>query len=182
VTVIRSHQGIVSYKGIVPHVAEGVYLAPTASIIGDTQIGAGSSIWFGAVLRGDVQPIRIGARTSIQDNSVVHATGGWTPTLVGDEVTVGHAVILHGCTVHDRVLVGMGSIVMDAAEIGSDTILGAGSLVLTETKIPSGVLAHGRPARPIRDLREDELKFIREAAQTYIEHTAEYLAEPRGGG
>lgn len=156
------------YRGIHPKVDASAYVAPTADVIGDVSIGAASSVWFGAVIRGDVMPIRIGARTSIQDNSVMHATGGWADTVVGDDCTVGHAVILHGCTVGDRVLVGMGSIVLDAAEIGSDTILGAGSLVTARAKIPPGVLALGRPAKVIRALREDELRQIRESAEHYV--------------
>jgi carbonic anhydrase/acetyltransferase-like protein (isoleucine patch superfamily) len=166
---------ILAYRGTLPTIAKDVYVAPTVSVIGDVEVGSEASLWFGAVLRGDVQPIRIGARTSIQDNSVVHATEGWAPTLVGADVTVGHMVVLHGCTIRDRVVVGMGSIVMDAAEIGEDTILGAGSLVLTEAKIPSGVLALGRPAKPVRDLTADELRSIRESAVHYVEKAREYL-------
>lgn len=156
------------YRGIRPRVDASAFIAPSADVIGDVSIGPASSIWFGAVIRGDVMPIRIGARTSIQDNSVMHATGGWADTMVGDDCTVGHAVILHGCTVRDRVLVGMGSIVLDEAEIGSDTIVGAGSLVTARTKIPPGVLALGRPAKVIRELREDELRQIRESAEHYV--------------
>ncbi len=162
------------YKNIVPRLDSGVFVAPTASVIGDVIIGAESSIWYGAVLRGDVMAIRIGARTSIQDNSVVHATGGWSETVVGDEVTVGHSVILHGCRVGSRVLVGMGSIVLDEAEIGEGTILGAGSLVTARTKIPAGVLAHGRPARPARDLKPEELANVLEASRLYVVYGREH--------
>ena len=121
--------------------------------------------------------IHVGARTSIQDNTVVHATHDWLETTIGDDCTVGHGVILHGCHVHDRVLVGMGSIVLDAAEIGADVILGAGSLVTARTKIPPGVMAFGRPAKPVRDLTEAELASIREAAAHYQLLVANY----RGG-
>jgi carbonic anhydrase/acetyltransferase-like protein (isoleucine patch superfamily) len=165
---------IISYKEYRPEVAVDAFVADNATLIGDVSIGSESSIWYGTVIRGDVMPIRIGDRTSIQDNSVVHATGGWASTHVGHDVTVGHMVVLHGCTVHDRVLVGMGSILMDAAEIGPDVILGAGSLVTPESSIPSGVLAHGRPAKPVRDLRQDELDQIREAARIYVNKTHEY--------
>lgn len=153
---------------------ESAFVAPTASVIGDVHVGAESSIWYGAVLRGDVQPIRVGARTSIQDNSVVHATSGLVPVHIGSDVTVGHAVILHGCTVHDRVLVGMGSIVLDEAVLEEDVILGAGSLVTARTRIPAGMLAFGRPAKPIRPLTEAERQSIREAAAHYVENTRVY--------
>jgi len=165
---------VLAYRGVLPRIAPDVFVAVNATLIGDLEIGAESSIWFGAVLRGDVMPLRIGARTSIQDNCVVHATGGWAATRVGDECTVGHSVVLHGCTIGDRVLVGMGSVVLDGAEIGSDTILGAGSLVTTEARIPSGVLALGRPAKPVRDLRPDDLERVREAAELYVGYGREY--------
>ena len=112
----RGRPGVFPYKGVWPRIHPSVFVAPTASIIGDVEIGAESSVWYGAVLRGDVMPIRVGTRTSIQDNSVVHATGGWHDTIIGDEVTVGHTVIIHGCRLGSRVLVGMGSIVLDEAD------------------------------------------------------------------
>lgn len=165
---------VLPYRGVLPTVAPDAFVADNATLIGDLVIGAESSIWFGAVLRGDVMPLRIGARTSIQDNCVVHATGGWADTIVGDDCTVGHGVILHGCTVGDRVLVGMGSTVLDGAEIGSDTLLGAGSLVTTEARIPSGVLAVGRPAKVVRELRPADLERIREAAALYVGYGREF--------
>jgi carbonic anhydrase/acetyltransferase-like protein (isoleucine patch superfamily) len=155
-------------------VHDEAWVAPSADVIGRVTVGPSSSIWYGAVLRGDVMPIRIGARTSIQDNSVIHTTGGWHDAVIGDDCTVGHAVVLHGCVVRDRVLVGMGSIVLDEAEIGEDVILGAGSLVTARTKIPPGVLALGRPAKVIRALRDDERARIREAAEHYVELLADY--------
>ncbi|MFK7988780.1 MAG: gamma carbonic anhydrase family protein [Sandaracinaceae bacterium] len=163
-----------AYRGRMPEVDAEAWVAPSADVIGDVHVGAEATVWFGAVLRGDVMPIHIGARTSIQDNSVVHSTGGWHPTLVGEDCTVGHSVILHGCTVGDRVLVGMGSIVLDEASIGADTILGAGSLVTARTEIPAGVLAMGRPAKVIRPLREDERARIREAAEHYVALRGDY--------
>lgn len=162
------------YRGKTPHVHDEAFIAPSASLVGDVIVGARSSIWFGAVVRGDVMPIRIGERTSIQDNTVMHSTGGWSETHVGNDCTVGHSVILHGCRVSDRVLVGMGSIVLDDAEIGSDTILGAGSLVTTKAKIPSGVLALGRPAKVVRELRDDERKQILESAAAYLQLVRDY--------
>ncbi len=165
-----------TYRGMRPSVDPSSFIAPTAALIGDVVVGAKASIWFGVVLRGDVMSIRVGARTSIQDNSVIHATGGWTSTIVGENCTVGHGAILHGCTVADRVLVGMGSIILDQAEIGSDTILGAGSLVTARTKIPAGVLALGRPAKVIRELTDEERASIREAAKVYVGLVRDYTA------
>lgn len=162
------------YRGIMPRVDPSAFVAKTASIIGDVIVGAGASIWFGAVIRGDVMPIRIGARSSIQDNAVVHATGGWCETQVGEDCTVGHSVVLHGCTIRDRVLVGMGSIVLDGAEIGSDTILGAGSLVTARTVIPSGVLALGRPAKVVRELTDEERQQLLDASAVYQELVRDY--------
>lgn len=168
---------ILTYDGMTPEVAQDAYLAPTASLIGEVQVGSRSSVWFGCTLRGDVGKLTVGARTSIQDNTVMHASDGWTTTTVGDDCTVGHGCILHGCHVHDRVLVGMGSILLDEVELGPDVILGAGSLVTYRTKIPSGVLALGRPAKVIRDLTEQELRQIRESAEHYVEKTASYLKQ-----
>lgn len=165
---------IYPYRGIRPRIDPSAFVAPTASVVGDITIGEEASIWYGAVLRGDVMPIHIGARTSIQDNAVVHATGGWCETRVGAECTIGHSVILHGCVIGDRVLVGMGTIVLDEAEIGAGTMIGAGSLVTARSKIPPGVLAHGRPAKAVRDLRPDELERILEAAALYRRYGREH--------
>jgi carbonic anhydrase/acetyltransferase-like protein (isoleucine patch superfamily) len=175
-------KNVFPYLGVAPRITEGVFVAPTASIIGDVSVGAESSVWYGTVLRGDVMPIRIGARTSIQDNSVIHATGGWAEVEVGDEVTIGHSVILHGCRVGSRVLVGMGSIVLDAAEIGDGSMIGAGSLVTARTKIPPGVLAHGRPCRVARELRPDEIENILEASRLYVRYGREHRESIAGIG
>ncbi|MEO0323059.1 MAG: gamma carbonic anhydrase family protein [Myxococcota bacterium] len=160
--------------------AESAFLAPQTSLIGDIVVGEESSIWFASTLRGDVQPIRIGARTSIQDNSVIHATDGWHPTEVGDDCVVGHGVILHGCRLGHRVLIGMGSIVMDAATLGDDVILGAGSLVTARTEIPPGVLAMGRPAKVKRALTDEESARIREGAAHYVAKCRSYRAALAG--
>ena len=157
-----------------------MFVAPTYSVIGEGSIGARSSIWYGAVLRGDVMPIRVGVETSIQDNSVIHATHDWHACSVGDRVTVGHSVVLHGCSVGSDVLIGMGSIILDAAEIGDWVVLGAGSLVTARTKIPPGVLAHGRPAKPVRDLSAVERERIAESAALYVQYSREHV-ESLGG-
>lgn len=162
------------YDNVSPTFGEGVFIADTAAVLGDVTLGAEASVWYGAVLRGDVMPIRIGARTSIQDNSVIHATGGWAETVIGDECTVGHSVILHGCTVGNRVLVGMGTIILDAAEIGDGAMIGAGSLVTARTKIPAGMLAHGRPCKAIRELTDEERERVLEASTLYVRYAREH--------
>ena len=162
------------YLGHRPSVDPSAFVAPQASVIGDVTVRAGSSIWYGAVVRGDVMPIRIGARTSIQDNSVVHATGGWSDTIVGDECTIGHSVILHGCHIGHRVLVGMGSIVLDEVEIGDGSMIGAGSLVTARTRIPPGVLAHGRPCKVVRELTDEERAKVLEASELYVRYAREH--------
>ncbi len=158
---------ILPYAGIRPRIAKSAFIAPGATIVGDVEIGEESSVWYGAVLRGDVMPIRIGARTSIQDNAVIHATGGWRDAVVGDDATIGHGVILHGCSVGNRVLVGMGSILLDAAEVGDDVMIGAGSLVTARTRLPSRHLVFGRPAKAIRAITEEELAHVHEASELY---------------
>ncbi len=164
-----------AFQGVGPVVAPSAFVAENAALIGQVEVGERASIWYGAVLRGDILPIRIGARTSIQDQCVLHTTTGWAPTEVGEEVTVGHGAILHGCRIASRVLVGMGSIVMDGARVASNVILGAGSLVPPRAEIPSGVLALGRPARVVRPLRSEEFEQIREAAEEYVRQAARYL-------
>ena len=162
------------YKDIWPKVDEKAFVAPNATLIGDVEIGPEASIWFGVVIRGDVMPIRIGARSSVQDLSMFHATRRWSETIVGEDCTIGHSVTLHGCKISDRVLIGMGSCILDGAEIASDSIVGAGSLVTTNTKIPSGVLALGSPAKPVRDLQDEERKMLLESANNYVVHSYEY--------
>lgn len=167
-------RAIYPYKGIVPRIDETAFIAPTASVIGDVTVGPESSIWYGTVLRGDVMAIQIGARTSIQDNSVIHATGGWSSAIVGDDCTVGHTVILHGCRVGHRVLVGMGSILLDDAEIGDGCMIGAGTLITSRTKIPPNSLVMGRPGKVIRELKPEETARILEGAELYRRYGREH--------
>ncbi len=170
---------IASFGAVAPRIAPGAYVASTASVVGDVEVGPRSSIWFGAVLRGDDAPIRIGAEASIQDNSVIHVfahRGRRHPTVVGNRVTIGHSVTLHGCTIGDLCIVGMGSTVLDGAEMAERSMLAAGSLVSPGTRIPSGVLALGSPARPKRDLTPDELRWLEESAAHYVQLTARYLS------
>jgi len=163
-----------SFQGKTPVLGAEAFLADNAVLVGDVEVGARSSIWFGAVLRGDVFHIRVGDETSIQDNSVVHVTHGRNATLVGSRVTVGHSVTLHGCVIRDRCIIGMGSTVLDNAEIGERCIVGAGALVTPGTRIPAGTLALGAPARPKRDLTADELEWIDFSAQHYVELARKY--------
>jgi carbonic anhydrase/acetyltransferase-like protein (isoleucine patch superfamily) len=165
---------IYAFKGCVPRIADDVYVAPNATVIGDVVIGAASSVWFGVVVRGDVFPIRIGARTNIQDNAVVHVTGGKASTTIGDDVTVGHLALIHGCTIGDRCLVGMGSIVLDDAIVGDDCFIAAGSLVAPGARIPSRSVVMGRPAKVIRQLTEVDRAMIREGGEHYVQYAREF--------
>jgi len=159
-----------------PVVGEGTFVAETAVLVGDVIVGARSSIWYGAVLRGDVFHIRVGDETSIQDNAVIHVTHGRNATLVGSRCTIGHSVNLHGCVVRDHCIIGMGSIILDSAEVGERCIVGAGSLVPPGARIPPGVLALGSPARPKRDLTSEELGWLEVAADHYVELARLYVA------
>jgi carbonic anhydrase/acetyltransferase-like protein (isoleucine patch superfamily) len=165
--------------GVRPTVGRGIFVAENASVIGDVHLGDEASVWFGAVLRGDYYPIRIGARTNVQDNTVVHITAERTATTVGDDVTIGHAAIIHGCTVGHRCLVGMGSIVLDGAVVGDDSFIAAGSLVTPGTVIPPGSFVMGRPARVIRPVKEADTEWIRNAAVVYAGYARDFLAKCR---
>lgn len=160
---------LLPYKGKSPRIDASAWIAPGAVITGDTVLGPQSSVWFGTVIRGDVHYIRIGARTNIQDLTLIHVTSDEFPTEIGDDVTIAHKVTLHGCRVHDGVLVGMGAIVLDGAEIGEQALVGAGSLVTPGTKIPPRMLALGAPARPVRELTEKELAQQKIINQRYLE-------------
>ena len=159
---------LIAARGFAPQIQEDVFLAEGSQIIGDVRIGQGSSVWFNTTLRGDVMPITIGRETNIQDGSVLHGTYGKFACEVGDRVTIGHTVILHGCKIGNTCLIGMGSIVMDGAEIGERSVVGAGSLVTEGKKFPPGSLIVGRPAVLKRPLNEDELKFLEQSADNYL--------------
>lgn len=147
---------IIPFAGKTPVIHPSVYLAEGVRVSGDTEIGADSSLWFNAVARGDVHYIRIGERTNIQDNSTLHVTTKTHPCIIGSDVTVGHRAILHGCTVHDHVLIGMGSIVMDGAVVHSWALVAAGALVPPGMVVPEGMLVAGVPAKVIRPLTQKE--------------------------
>lgn len=160
-----------------PKISKSAFIAENATVIGDVDIGGESSIWFGAVVRGDSNYIRIGKRTNIQDVCVVHGDHIHSVN-IGDDVTVGHRVVLHGCRIGDRVLVGMGAVIMNGAEIGDDSIVGAGALVTENTKIPPHSLVLGMPAKFRRELTYDETKAILESASYYAEYAKLYAIPP----
>jgi len=165
------------YRGVLPTIASSAFIEDTAVIVGDVAIHPESSVWFNTVIRGDVHYIRIGHRTNIQDLSLLHVTHDTHPLIIGDDVSVGHHVVLHGCTIHNRVLIGMGSIVMDGATIEEDCIIGAGSLITEGTVIPSHSLALGSPARVKRPLSEKELAWIKESANNYVRYARQYVTD-----
>jgi carbonic anhydrase/acetyltransferase-like protein (isoleucine patch superfamily) len=157
------------FKGIQPKIAEGVFIADTARVIGDVEIAADASVWFGSVLRGDVGAIRIGARSNIQDLSMLHMSLGISTTVIGEEVTVGHGVIIHGATIGDGALIGMGAILLDNCEIGTEALVAAGTVITGGTKVPPRTLVVGQPGKVVRALRENEWQQGRLLAARYIE-------------
>ncbi len=168
------------YGGIHPTIGNGVFLAETSSVIGDVVIGDESSIWYSAVVRGDVMPIRIGARTSIQDNTVIHVTSERFGTTIGNDCTIGHSAIIHACIVEDFCLIGMGSILLDGCRIGRGSLIGAGALVTPGTDIPPNSLVVGSPAKVKREVNEKEREQIRYGASHYVDLARRYLAEAEG--
>jgi carbonic anhydrase/acetyltransferase-like protein (isoleucine patch superfamily) len=168
------------YGGKRPLIAKTVFLAENCAVIGDVEIGEESSIWYSVTVRGDVMPIRIGARTSIQDGTVIHVTSGKFGTTIGSDCTVGHSAIIHACTVEDFCLIGMGSIILDGARIGRGSLVGAGALVTPGTDIPPGSLVIGSPAKVKRPVNEKEREQIEYGAAHYVELTRVYLASGDG--
>ena len=168
---------ILPLKGIHPQIGEQSYIAASADIIGDVTIGKNCSIWFNTTLRGDVMPISIGDETNIQDNTVIHGTYKKCGAVIGNKVTVGHSVVLHGCKIGDLVLIGMGTIIMDQAEIPSNCIVAAGALVTENAKFPEGHLIMGRPAKAVRPLNEKELAFLSKSARNYMDYMEWYTKE-----
>ena len=167
---------ILPFGGHTPRIGRDVFLAPTATIIGDVEIADGASIWFGAVIRGDIGAIRIGPRTNVQDNACLHLTEGLSRTLVGADVTVGHGAILHGCVVGDRCLVGMGSIVLDNVQVGEGSVIAAGAVVTARTVIPPRSLVRGTPARVIREVTAEEGALGVNGAAHYVETARRFRA------
>ena len=171
---------ILPHHGKWPQIHETAWIAPSADVIGEVQIGELSSVWFQVVIRGDVNWIKIGSRTNVQDHTMLHVTRRKSPLTIGDDVTIGHRVTLHGCTVGNRVLLGMGSIVLDDAQIGDDCIVGAGALVTKGTIVPPGSLVVGAPAKVTRPLKPEEVAFLKESANNYVGDSREYQSYVRG--
>ena len=177
---------LIAFEGKSPRVDPTAFVAPGARLIGDIEIGPQSSIWYNVVLRGDVNRIRIGARTNIQDGSVIHVDSpregekSGFPTIIGDDVLIGHLAMVHGCILHDRAFVGLGAIVMDGCEIESGAMLAAGALLTPGRKIPAGQLWAGRPAKYVRDLSEAELAGQRAGVDHYVDLARRHAAAIRG--
>jgi gamma-carbonic anhydrase len=166
---------VLPYNGIRPKLGRNVFLAPGTYVMGDVELGDDVNIWFGTVIRGDDNRIRIGARTNIQDNSVIHVTDDTGPTTIGADVLVGHGVVLHGCTIEDGAFIGMGSTILDGAVVETGAMVAAGALVTPGKRVKSGELWAGNPAKLFRPLKESEIKHIPWAVKHYVERAAEYL-------
>ena len=164
-----------------PVLGHGVYLAKTAVVLGDVTLGDNSSVWFGAVLRGDINRIVVGANSNIQDNAVVHLADDF-PCLIGDWVTVGHSAIVHACTIGDECLIGMGATILDGAEIGAQSIVGANALVTGGTKVPPGSLVLGSPAKVVRPLKPEERAGLKYWAEKYVANGAYCLKHGLNAG
>jgi carbonic anhydrase/acetyltransferase-like protein (isoleucine patch superfamily) len=166
------------YRGILPTLHESAFVAPGTHVIGDVQVGESASIWFNCVVRGDVHIIRIGARSNVQDGSIVHVTGGRFGTFIGDDVLIGHQCVIHGCRIENEAFIGMGSTVMDGCVIERGGMLGAGSLLPPGKTLKSGQLWVGRPARYVRKLTPEEVEANRVSVTHYVKLAAEYRDQP----
>ena len=170
-----------AFRGIMPTIATSAFIDETAAVVGDVVIGSESSVWFNTVIRGDVHYVRIGHRTNIQDLCLLHVTHDTYPLIIGDDITVGHHVVLHGCTIKDRVLIGMGAVIMDGAIIEEDCVVGAGSLITERTHVPPKSLVLGSPAKMKRTLTDAEFAWIKESAQNYVRYARQYLVDRQEG-
>jgi len=168
---MNNEDKIFKYLELNPEINESVFLAPGVKIIGDVKIGADSSIWYNTVVRGDVNYITIGTKTNVQDLSMLHVTAKIFPLIIGDEVTIGHSVTLHGCVLKDRTFIGMGATILDGAIVESDSMVAAGAVVRQNFTVPSGKLVAGVPAKVIRDLTKDEIDNIKASAERYKKYT-----------
>lgn len=163
-----------SFKGVGPTVDASAYIDESAQVIGDVVIGAESSVWMNVVIRGDVNHIRIGRRTNIQDLTMIHVMRETHPTVIGDEVTVGHSAVIHGTTIEDRVLIGMAAVLLNGVHVGHDSVVAAGTLVTEGTRIPPRSLVMGRPGKVKRPLTDDEVAEIRWYADNYVRYRLDY--------
>lgn len=169
---------IKSVKGKYPLIAADCYIAENATIVGEVTIGTQCSVWFNAVIRGDVHYIKIGNRVNIQDGAVIHATYQKSPTTIGNNVSIGHNAIVHGCTIHDNVLIGMGSIVMDDCVVGSNSIIAAGAVVTKNTRVESGSIYAGVPAKKVKDISEELVSGeIHRIAENYVTYSGWFKEE-----
>jgi len=168
---------ILPYQGRLPTIADDVFVAPTATVIGDVIIGAGTNVWFNCVIRGDVHEIRIGERTNIQDGTIVHVTGGKLGTYIGSDITIGHGAILHACTLEDGCFVGMGAVILDGAHVESGAMVAAGAVVSPGKLIKAGELWAGNPARLLRQLSEQDQAFFPVSAANYVALAGRYRDE-----
>lgn len=166
---------IINFSTFSPTVNSSVFVAPDAWVIGKTSIKEFSSVFFGAVLRGDVQPITVGSRTNIQDHAILHSSNGRGPCIVGDDVTIGHRAIIHGCKIGNRCIIGMGAIILDDSEIGDDCIIGANTLVTAKTVIPPKSMVMGSPGIIKRTLTDLEIGNIISSAEGYVKISRQYL-------
>jgi carbonic anhydrase/acetyltransferase-like protein (isoleucine patch superfamily) len=166
-----------AYRGVIPRIHQTAYIDDSAQIIGDVEIAEESSVWMTAVVRGDVHRIRVGRRSNIQDGTVVHVMNRTHPTTIGDRVTIGHAAILHGCTIEDQCLIGMGAILLNGAHIGTGSIIAAGTLVVEETKVPPRSLVMGSPGKVKRQLTDAEVADIQAYSDRYVGYRLDYMAK-----
>ena len=168
---------ILAFQDILPKIDETAFVAGNATVIGDVEIGAESSVWFGSILRGDVNYIRIGERVNVQDGTIIHVSSKTHPTVLEDEITLGHRVTLHGCHIETGCLIGIGSIVLDGARVGRNSLVAAGSLLTPNTQIPPRVLVMGSPARVKRELSDDEVKDLERFWRNYVSLSGVYQSQ-----
>jgi carbonic anhydrase/acetyltransferase-like protein (isoleucine patch superfamily) len=169
------------YKGITPRVHRTAFVDVSAQVIGDVEIGESSSVWMNAVVRGDVHWIRIGARSNVQDGTIVHVMTGTHPTTIGDDVTIGHGAIVHGCTLRGRILIGMGAILLNGVDVGEDSIVAAGTLLPEGMVVPPQSLVMGSPGKVRRSLSGEEVQSIRWYAERYVGYRLDYMAGVSAG-
>lgn len=165
---------IIKFENKTPQIAAGAYIDPSAKIIGEVEIGKDASVWYNTVVRGDIHYVKIGQRTNIQDLCMIHVTDHTSPTNIGNDVTVGHSAVLHGCTVRDLCVIGIGSIILDDAQIGPQCFVAAGSLVTPRFKATPGTMIMGSPAKTVRPLRADELQLMEEMKEKYLTYVKRY--------
>ena len=174
--ILTQDDKLIPYENLYPKVADDVFLAPGVKIVGDVEIGEGSSVWYNSVLRGDVHYIKIGKMTNVQDMSMLHVTNGKYPLNIGNKVTIGHSVKLHGCTLQDLCLIGIGAIVLDGALVEEKSMVAAGAVVRPGFVVPSGKLVAGVPAKVVRDLTPEEMDEFEKSAERYKKYTEKTIS------